>query len=182
MTATCLQDNEFSVNKSVFANGKSILLNHPELEYPISLLRIDELHPSAAARILTRRQPPAGSHPGAGCDDATFSILGAYVQGEFKWHDRLTVTAGSRLSRIGADIGRFKDPATGLPASFSDNWTSSVNAARASYSLNPEDSRRLWAGVSQSFRAPNIADLSRFGKSRSNETEVAATNLALKNS
>ena len=111
-------------------------------------------------------------------DDATFSILGAYVQGEFKWHDRLTVTAGSRLSRIGADIGRFKDPATGLPASFSDNWTSSVNAARASYSLNPEDSRRLWAGVSQSFRAPNIADLSRFGKSRSNETEVAATNLA----
>lgn len=36
----------------------------------------------------------------------------------------------------------------------------------------------LWAGLSQSFRAPNIADLSRFGSSRSNEIEIAATNLS----
>ena len=35
----------------------------------------------------------------------------------------------------------------------------------------------MWAGISQSFRAPNIADLSRFGKSRSDELEVASTDL-----
>ena len=111
-------------------------------------------------------------------DDASFSILGAYLQGRFDLGDRLTVTAGSRLSHIRAAIGRFQDPATGRPASFRDDWSSHVSAARASYSLDAEDACRLWAGLSQSFRAPNIADLSRFGKSRSNETEVAATDLS----
>jgi hemoglobin/transferrin/lactoferrin receptor protein len=54
-----------------------------------------------------------------------------------------------------------------------------VNSLRASFELSAEtdNEQQLWVGVSQSFRAPNIADLSRFGKSRSSETEVAATEL-----
>lgn len=43
------------------------------------------------------------------------------------------------------------------------------------YRYAPSRYRR---GVSQSFRAPNIADLSRYGASRSTEFEVAATELA----
>ncbi|MEM7027214.1 MAG: TonB-dependent receptor [Pseudomonadota bacterium] len=110
-------------------------------------------------------------------DDSTFSIFGAYLQGRFPLTDRINITAGTRLSYTHADVGRFEDPDTGLAASFEDSWVSSVSSLRANYSLNEANTWKVWGGISQSFRAPNIADLTRFGASRSNETEIAATNL-----
>ena len=110
-------------------------------------------------------------------DDATYSLFGSYLQAEFFINDRFTVTAGTRLTYTRAEIGRFEDPNTGLATSYEDSWTSHTNSIRGTYSLNSLDTMKLWAGISQSFRAPNIADLSRFGASRSNETEIAATGL-----
>ncbi|MCG8379300.1 MAG: TonB-dependent receptor, partial [Proteobacteria bacterium] len=110
-------------------------------------------------------------------DDSTYSILGTYIQGVFDLTERLFITAGSRLSYISAGVGKFEEPDSGLASSFDDNWISSVNSIRTNYSLNNTNTWKLWAGISQSFRAPNIADLSRFGASRTNETEIAATDL-----
>lgn len=110
-------------------------------------------------------------------DDSQFDLLGAYVQGTFYLSDRLTLTAGSRYTYTAASIGRFEDPNTNQSASFSDHWNSLVNSLRIAYDLNDEATYKVWGGISQSFRAPNVADLSRFGRSRSTETEVAATDL-----
>lgn len=110
-------------------------------------------------------------------DDSTYTQLGAYIQAEFPITNNLNITAGSRFSYISADVGRFEDPNTNLAASFDDDWTSSVNSIRANYNLTDNGMWKLWTGISQSFRAPNIADLSRFGASRTNEIEIAATGL-----
>ena len=114
-------------------------------------------------------------------DDAHYGMLGVHLQAEFDPLNRLAVTIGSRYTNTHVDIGRYEDPTSGLPAAYADRWTGIVNSARATYDVARDHNIKLWAGVSQSFRAPNIADLSRFGASRTNETEIAATNLEPEN-
>ncbi|MSR15182.1 MAG: TonB-dependent receptor [Gammaproteobacteria bacterium] len=109
-------------------------------------------------------------------DDASYGLFSAYVQAELPLYTRLAVTAGSRFTYTAADIERFEEPTSGLPASFEDHWAQAVHSLRAIYDVVPGSSK-LWVGVSEAFRAPNIADLSRFGASRSIETEIAATGL-----
>ncbi|MGJ8633172.1 MAG: TonB-dependent receptor [Luteolibacter sp.] len=110
-------------------------------------------------------------------DDATYSQLGIYGQHKVRFGDRFELTTGLRYSYVDSEIGRFEDPTTGLAGSFEDKYDAIVGSLRGSYSLNAEDTWRVWAGVSEAFRAPNVADVSRFGASRSNEFEVASTGL-----
>lgn len=90
----------------------------------------------------------------------------------------MNLSLSTRYSSIDVDIGCFEDPDTYQAASFKDNWDNVSSAISASYSLFGDQSNTVFAGVSQSFRVANIADLSRFGRSRTNETEVAATDLS----
>ncbi len=108
-------------------------------------------------------------------DDSAYTLLGIYLQGIFPLGNRTELTAGSRLTRASADIGKFENPATGLASSFDDAWTNRSSSLRLSYAL--DESWKLWGGISQAFRAPNLGDLSRYGDSRSNETEIAAIDL-----
>lgn len=110
-------------------------------------------------------------------DDARYDQWGIYLQADIPVNEQWAVSAGTRYSGTSADVGRFESPETGLADSYSNNWNSLVNSLRVSFQPACETDWNLWAGLSQSFRAPNIADISRFGGSRSNETEVAATNL-----
>ena len=110
-------------------------------------------------------------------DDARYDLFGIYLQAAIDLSEATTLILGSRYTDTQADIGRFEDPQTNQAASFSDSWQQAVSSVRLSHALGDEQRWRVWGGVSQSFRAPNIADLSRYGKSRSDELEVAATNL-----
>jgi hemoglobin/transferrin/lactoferrin receptor protein len=110
-------------------------------------------------------------------DDSTYTLLGAYLQGVFPVGKQTEIIAGGRFTRTEAEIGEFEDPATGGAASFDDAWNAFVSSLRLSHHLTEDSPWMIWGGISQSFRAPNIADLSRYGDSRSNETEVAATGL-----
>lgn len=110
-------------------------------------------------------------------DDATYDQWGFYVQGEFPLSDQINLTLGSRYTYVRAYVGKYEDPQTGLAASYKDHWSALTSSARISFQPNAVANWNLWGGISQAFRAPNIADVSRFGKSRSSETEVAATNL-----
>ena len=110
-------------------------------------------------------------------DDAEYDQWGFYLQGEFFLNDQLTLTLGSRYSYVRASVGKYEDPQTELAASYKDHWGALTSSARISFQPNTVANWNLWGGISQAFRAPNIADVSRFGKSRSSETEVAATNL-----
>lgn len=113
-------------------------------------------------------------------DDSTYSQWGIYAQADWQLAPQQQLLVSSRYGQTRARVGHFEDPVTAVAASFSDRWSSLVNALHYSYHLNlgPDNNQStLWLGLSQSFRAPNIGDLSRYGTSRSDETEVAATGL-----
>lgn len=111
-------------------------------------------------------------------DEAIYQQFGLFVQANVPLSERLDLNVGGRYSYVAAEIGKYEDPLSGTAASYENNWSNFSSSLRVLYDLTGEGSDKVWAGVSQSFRAPNIADLSRYGKSRSTETEVAATDLS----
>jgi len=111
-------------------------------------------------------------------DDSKYGVFGSYIQARFDLSSRLSMSLSSSYSYVSAEIGQFEDPVTNAAASYDDSWSDVSSAVKASYLLTEDGSKSVWAGISQSFRAPNIADISRYGKSRSNETEVAALGLS----
>jgi hemoglobin/transferrin/lactoferrin receptor protein len=110
-------------------------------------------------------------------DDSTYDLLGVYAQDLIEINSRTDVILGGRYTYARASIGRYEDPTTGQPASYEDSWHNFVASVRGVYDFDDSGVWKAWGGLSQSFRAPNIADLSRYGGSRSDEIEIAATNL-----
>ncbi|MBB6522652.1 TonB-dependent receptor [Pseudoteredinibacter isoporae] len=120
--------------------------------------------------IRERIQGPVG-------DDSRFSQGGIYTQWQYTIHDDWQWQIGSRYTWVRASIARFEDPSNGQVASYAQQWNNVSSSLKLLW--QPQDSNwQAWFGISQAFRAPNIADLSRFGASRSNETEIAALALS----
>lgn len=109
-------------------------------------------------------------------DDASYDLVGVFVQDQIPLSDRLEVTLGARFNYARAEAGSVLDPQTDEEISITDNWSSFVGSARASYFLVPEH-WALFGGVSQGFRAPNLSDLTRLDFSRSNQLEIPAPGL-----
>ncbi len=109
-------------------------------------------------------------------DDATYDLLGVYLQGELDLNDRLTLVLGGRWNFAAADADRVQDPVTNLQTSIDDSWNAFVGSARLTYDIKP-DELVLFGGVSQGFRAPNLSDLTRFDNARTNEFEIPAPGL-----
>ena len=79
-----LRGNAFSVNKSVFATQRFILLNHPALEHPVSLLRIDEARYSALLMSCTHQRCATEwnkDHYICPCHGSRFSETGEVIRG-----------------------------------------------------------------------------------------------------
>lgn len=110
-------------------------------------------------------------------DDSTYDLLGIFIQDEITAGDRVHLFLGGRYTRASADVGRYEDPLTRMPASMEDDWSQFVASARAVVDLDDEDHWNLYGGVSQGFRAPNLSDLSRLDIARSGELEVASPGL-----
>lgn len=79
-----LRNNTFSVNKSAFATARFILLNHPALEHPVSLLRIDEARYSALLMSCTHQRCATEwnkDHYVCPCHGSRFSETGEVIRG-----------------------------------------------------------------------------------------------------
>ena len=110
-------------------------------------------------------------------DDSSYDLLGAYAQHETGLTDRLKLFVGGRYTYAQADVGRYEDSVSGEAASYGDDWQNFVANARLLYDLDKAGDFKLFGGVSQGFRAPNLSDLSRLDIARSGELETASTNL-----
>jgi outer membrane receptor protein involved in Fe transport len=111
-------------------------------------------------------------------DDSRFDVSGVYAQADWLLSENQRLLFSTRYNRTRAEVGQYEDPVSAQPARFNDQWSRWASAVRYSFAFDTDTTaRRFWMGLGQSFRAPNIADLSRFGQSRSNETEIAATQL-----
>lgn len=110
-------------------------------------------------------------------DDATYGLFGAFLNSSTPIGDRLDLDLGGRFTHARADIGTVEDPGSGERISIEDDWQNVVGSGRLSYRLDEADRYRLFGGVSQAFRAPNLSDLSRLDSNRSTEIETPSPNL-----
>jgi len=109
-------------------------------------------------------------------DNASYDLVGIYVQDEINVCDRLDLVLGGRANYARAGASRVRDPLFGRRTSTADEWWSAVGSARLVYHVVPEHIN-FFGGVSQGFRAPNLSDLTRFDSARSNEIETPAPGL-----
>jgi len=109
-------------------------------------------------------------------DEASYDLLGVYVQDEITVSDRLDLILGGRVNFARAEAGRVRDPLFGTRTSAADEWWSAVGSARFVYHVVPEHVN-FFGGVSQGFRSPNLSDLTRFDSARTNEIETSAIGL-----
>ncbi|MEW6743239.1 MAG: TonB-dependent receptor [Planctomycetota bacterium] len=108
-------------------------------------------------------------------DDSRYDLLGFFAQDRVGLSEEVELTAGLRQTFARLDADQVEDPVTSDPYSLSDDWSALVGDLRllwlASESLHP------YAAISQSFRAPNLSDLTRFDSARSGEIETPASDL-----
>lgn len=110
-------------------------------------------------------------------DASRYHLASAFIQDEITLTDRLDLTVGGRYTYAAAEVGRFANPETGKPDSLDEDWHDFSGSARLLFKADDSGKLKFFTGVSQSFRAPNLSDLSRFDTARSNEIETAAPGL-----
>lgn len=110
-------------------------------------------------------------------DDASYDLLGIYLQDEFKIAKPLTMIAGVRYSYAQAkaevvDPIPTDDLVLGPLDKAFDAFSASLRVR-----LDVSRSWNFYGGVSQGFRAPNLSDFTSFELARSGELETPAPNL-----
>lgn len=109
-------------------------------------------------------------------DDASYDLLGVYLQDRVSLTPRWDWSVGGRYNYSAARAGSVRDPLTTARTSISRSWNSAVGDTRLLWKAVPERLDWLFT-VAQGFRAPNLSDLTRFDISRSGETETASFDL-----
>lgn len=110
-------------------------------------------------------------------DDSAYDLLGLFVQDDLEFADNWHLLLGGRFTHAAVHAGRVRDPRSGLPTSFEQDWDTVVSSGRVLWNPDGKDRLALFAGASQGFRAPNLSDVSRFDIARSGELETAAFDL-----
>ena len=110
-------------------------------------------------------------------DDANYDRLGMYLQNTISLCDRFDVIVGGRYEYARARAGSVQDPNTGLRIRVADSWSSVVGSGRVAWHVDRARHWNVFAGVGQSFRAPNLSDLARLDTARTNELETPAPGL-----
>jgi hemoglobin/transferrin/lactoferrin receptor protein len=110
-------------------------------------------------------------------DNSTYESLGIYVQNQYSVTNSLALTTGLRQNSNKAKVDRYEDPATKAATTLSRDYSATVGTIKGAYDVAPAIGGKLFAGVSQGFRAPNLSDLTRFDIARSSELELPAPDL-----
>lgn len=121
-------------------------------------------------------QTPADDIQGPVADDAQYDIFGIYLQDEIEANEALTLTLGARFDYASANADDVRDPVTDERIGVDDDWENFVGSLRFTYGKQTE-AWRVFGGVSEGFRAPNLSDLTRFDSARSDEFEIPSPDL-----
>ncbi len=110
-------------------------------------------------------------------DDASYATTGLFVQDVIPLGERWELTLGARYDHAQAAAGRVKDPVSGAVTAMDDSWGALTGQSRLMYAVDEERHWRLFGGVGQSFRSPNLSDLTRYDIARTNELETPSPGL-----
>ena len=127
-----------------------------------------EYNADGSLRGTRNRGPVAG--------DATYDLLGAYVQDEIALGDDVRLTLGARFTYAEVDAEQVDVPGDSVVFDdVHDSWTAFTPTARVLWRATP--ATRWYFGFAEGFRTPNLSDLTRFDVGRSGEQEVPASGL-----
>lgn len=110
-------------------------------------------------------------------DDASYTTAAAFVQNQIALGENAVLIAGLRYTWSSVDADAVQDPQTGGQFSINDEWRKTTASLRYSQAIGESPGTRVFAGISQGFRAPNLSDLTRFDSARSNEFEIPVSRL-----
>jgi hemoglobin/transferrin/lactoferrin receptor protein len=111
-------------------------------------------------------------------DDSTYDLFGAYLLDQIDLGERIHLHFGGRYTYADANVGSYDDQSTTRRFdSQGDNWQNFSATGRIMFDMDDKDRHRLFAGVSQGFRSPNLSDLSRLDIARSGELELPSPGL-----
>ena len=119
----------------------------------------------------------ANNFAGAVADDASYDLLGIFLQDSIDLGERFHLILGGRYTHVRADAGKFRNPVGGAVTAYSNEWQNFSASARFIVDLDERDRYQLFGGVSQSFRAPNLSDLTRDDLSATGIIEIPSTGL-----
>jgi hemoglobin/transferrin/lactoferrin receptor protein len=110
-------------------------------------------------------------------DDATYDLLGGYVENRLPRLGWVDWVVGGRYNYASADARRVRDPVSGAATSVAASWHSLVGSMRGVVNLGAGGRHNLFAGLSEAFRAPNLSDLTRFDIAEGGQIETPAPGL-----
>lgn len=110
-------------------------------------------------------------------DDAAYDTAAAFLQGVIDLDKNSSLLLGGRYERSSVDADKVEDPRTGSQTSLTESWDSVAGNARIIKAVTVDGSLRLFAGISQGFRAPNLSDLTRLDTARTDELETPSPGL-----
>ncbi|MFZ9937321.1 MAG: TonB-dependent receptor plug domain-containing protein [Luteolibacter sp.] len=126
---------------------------------------LDYYQDEAAAEAFVNGAPDPERRPVA--DGATYQLLGAYVQYEWRPVEPLKISGGVRGTYAEAEWDSYRAPGAAADVSGEGDWNDLSASLRALWNVN--DRWSLFAGLSQAFRAPNLNDLTGNTVSRGGE-------------
>ena len=111
-------------------------------------------------------------------DDATYDLAGAYLENRLPRLGPVDLILGGRFNYAAADARRVRDPRSGATTRVTADWHSLLASLRGVVRLDSAGRHNLFAGLSESFRAPNLSDLTRFDIAEGGQIETPAPGLA----
>lgn len=128
-----------------------------------------EFNADGSLREIRSRGPVA--------DNASYDLLGVYLQDSFRPLERLEVILGGRFNYAHAEADDVDPDPSASPAlgELNEDYSAAVGSLRLLFEAR--DEWNIFGGVSQGFRAPNLSDLTRFDVARSGEVETPSPDL-----
>lgn len=110
-------------------------------------------------------------------DDSTYRTAEVFLQDNISIGTSFNILLGARYTNVDVSIDKYKDPVTKLQASLSESYDALIGSLKLQYIPETENFYNFYAGVNQSFRSPNLSDLTRLDIARSGELEIASPGL-----
>jgi hemoglobin/transferrin/lactoferrin receptor protein len=110
-------------------------------------------------------------------DDASYLLADIYLQNRRGLGQGGELIAGIRYTKSRLEADAVENPTTGEQMSISDHWQKLTGNLRITHPVGHNEILRVFAGISQGFRSPNLSDLTRFDSARTDEIETPVTGL-----
>jgi hemoglobin/transferrin/lactoferrin receptor protein len=110
-------------------------------------------------------------------DDSTYQTAEFFLQDQITIQEVFTIIPGVRYTNVKVDVDKYKDPITKAQASLSESYDSFIGSLKLQFIPKTTNFYNYYMGVNQSFRSPNLSDLTRLDTAKSGELEIASPGL-----